>query len=362
MSAIRKERTEWLVGLFVFFGLAIMGTLIVQFGRFSDRLQEKYQVRVTFPDASDIREGSPVKLAGQKVGFVAEEPQLNEDFTGVSLVMNIYGDKRIPKGSQFTIGTSGLMGDTYIRVVMPADPKPEYLADGAEVVGQDSSGLESLQQDAGFVMADLRLVIQDTRQAVQRFDSMLEKIDDGLLSEENSENLRGTFEEFRKAGENLNKVAGELDPLVNDAREAVGEAKTAMTKAGDAMEKASSTFKRAEGVIEKAEPAVEDLEPTLADLRETVQNANRVINRLSEGDGVAAALISDSGLRDDLVNFADKLDRYGVLGYPKDKEKPRPASPRKTTGQKPPSSPAPSETEEEEKRAGPLNFLFRGKR
>lgn len=359
MSAIRKERTEWLVGLFVFFGLAIMGTLIVQFGRFSDRLQEKYEIEITFPDASGIREGSPVTLAGQKVGYVAEEPRLNEDFTGVSVPLYIYGEKRIPIGSKFTIGTSGLMGDTFIKVEMPDDPKPEYLVQGDQVEGSDSSGLESLQQDAGFVMADLRLVIADTRQAVQRFDGMLEKIDEGLLSEENSENLRGTFEEFRKAGENLNNVAAKLDPLVEDAREAVSEAKTTLAKAGDAMGKVESTFEKAEGVIEKAEPAVEDLEPTLAELRATIENANRAITELSEGDGVAAALINDSGLREDLESFADKIERYGVLGYPKDKE--RPSSSRKTAERKDSEGESTSASEPAE-RDGPFKFLFRGKR
>ncbi|MCB1232960.1 MAG: MCE family protein [Verrucomicrobiae bacterium] len=344
MSAIRKERTEVLVGLFVFFGLAIMGVLIIQFGRFSDRLQEKYRIEVTFPDASDIREGSPVKLAGQKVGFVSGEPKLNPEFTGVLVPMDIYGDKRIPKGSRFTIGTSGLMGDTYIRIEMPQDPKPNYLVDGEKIKGASSGGLESLQQDAGAVMKDIQEAVNDIREAVQSLDRVFDKIENGLLADENIENLKGTFAEFRKTGENLDKATKKLDPLMDDARDTIGEAKTAMTKAG-------ATFEKAEAVIGKAEPAMEELQPTIAELRATIENANAAIDKLTEGDGVAAALISDSGIRRDLTSFVDKLDRYGILGYPKNKSGDDGGRAKDDDGGEP----------EEKDRDGRF-FLFRGKR
>ncbi len=343
MSAIRKERTELLVGLFVFFGLAIMGALIVQFGRFSDRLQEKYRLEVTFPDASDIREGSPVKLAGQKIGFVSAEPKLNDTFTGVLVPMEIYGDKRVPKGSEFSIGTSGLMGDTYIRIEMPQNPEADYFVDGDKVKGGATSGLESLQQDAGQVMADIQEAVEDIREAVQSLDRVFDKIENGLLADENLDNLKGTFAEFRKTGENLDRATQKLEPLMEDARATVGDARTAMNKAGATFEKAGATFDRAESVIGKAEPAVEELEPTLVELRETIANANTAIGKLTEGDGVAAALISDSEIRSDLESFIDKLERFGVLGYPKDKSGDRDS---------------PDESSETEGR----RFLFRGKR
>jgi hypothetical protein len=127
------------------------------------------------------------------------------------------------------------------------------------------------------------------------------------------------------------------------------------------MDKAGNTFEKAEEVLAKAEPAVEELEPTLQELRETIQNANRAITKLSEGDGVAAALISDSGLRQDLESFADKLERYGILGYPKDKE--GTSGTRKSSSRKAPEKSADSDSgSEEEKSGGPLQFLFRGKR
>lgn len=312
--AIRKERTEIYVGLFVFFGLAVMGALIVQYGRFSDRLQEKYLLSVTFKDASGIIEGSPVRLAGQKIGYVAADPALNDDFTAVVISLNIYADRRIPRGSKFTIATSGLMGDTYIAIEMAENPGHDYLKDGEQVAGAGESGLASLQDDADKVLKDIRLAVKDIQTAVKSLDRVFQKIEHDLLADQNMENLKGTFDDLKKSGENIKSATEKLDPLVNEAKDTVTEARTTMTKAGDA-------FDRAKEVIGKAEPAVEDLQPAIAELKETIAKANETVGRISHGNGVAAALISDSELKADLTSFIDKLNRYGILGYPKDKDK-----------------------------------------
>ncbi|MCB1078205.1 MAG: MCE family protein [Verrucomicrobiae bacterium] len=312
MSAIRKERTELLVGLFVFFGLAIMGALIVQFGRFSDRLRMKYRIEVSFPDASGIREGSPVQLAGQKIGFVAGEPTLNTDFTGVTVPIDIYGGKQIPIGSDFSIGTAGLMGDTFVKVSMPDEPEPVYLQEGARVEGGTKGGLEALQDDATVLLKDIDAAVADIRTAVQSLDRVFDKIENGMLADENIANLKTTFAEFKQTSENLNKASAKIEPLVDDLKGTVNEAKTAMTKAGETFDKAKET-------IGKADPAIEELQPTIAELRTTLEKAQTAIGKITDGGGATAALISDTGLRKDLESFIDKLDRYGILGYPKEK-------------------------------------------
>jgi len=338
MSAIRKERTELFVGLFVFFGLAIMGALIVQFGRFSDRLRLKYRIEVTFPDASGIREGSPVNLAGQKIGFVAGEPQMSDDFTSLTVPIDIYGGKRVPLGSEFSIGTAGLMGDTYIKISMPEHPESTYLEPGARVEGGTKGGLEALQDDAEILLKDIRAAVTDIRTAVTSLDRVFDKIENGMLAEENIANLKTSFAEFKQTSQNLNKASAKLDPLVDDAKATLAEAKSTMTKAGQTFDKATET-------IGKADPAIADLQPTLAELRQTLEKAQTAIGKITDGSGAAAALISDTELRRDLESFVDKLDRYGILGYPKNKpgssDAPRSSTASGASGsEKAPSSPA----------------------
>ncbi len=61
----RHERgLEFKVGAFVFVGLAMLGALVVQFGRLGEGFKTYYGLTVRFSDASGLLKGSDVLLAG----------------------------------------------------------------------------------------------------------------------------------------------------------------------------------------------------------------------------------------------------------------------------------------------------------
>ena len=153
-------------------GLAIMGALVIQFGRFSDRLRDTYYLYVTYQDAGDIARGSPVKLGGAKVGVVSDNPQLNSNYTGVTVPLEIHIDKKIPIGSKFAIASSGLMGDSYIRIQSPAEPTGEYFNPDTEIKGHAAGGLVKLQETAG----ELSDQAKPQRSSTKRMYSLLHPI------------------------------------------------------------------------------------------------------------------------------------------------------------------------------------------
>src|SRR6266498_3324542 len=64
----RHERgLEFKVGAFVFVGLAMLGALIVQFGRLGEGFKTYYGLTVRFSDASGLLKGSDVLLAEARV-------------------------------------------------------------------------------------------------------------------------------------------------------------------------------------------------------------------------------------------------------------------------------------------------------
>ena len=68
----RHERgLEFKVGIFVFVGLAMLGALVVQFGRLGEGFKTYYPLTVRFNDASGLLKGSDVLLAGARIGKVA---------------------------------------------------------------------------------------------------------------------------------------------------------------------------------------------------------------------------------------------------------------------------------------------------
>src|SRR6266545_8320780 len=87
----RHERgLEFKVGAFVFVGLAMLGALVVQFGRLGEGLKTYYPLTVRFNDASGLLKGSDVLLAGAKIGKVAGGPRMVRDGQGVDVPLKIY--------------------------------------------------------------------------------------------------------------------------------------------------------------------------------------------------------------------------------------------------------------------------------
>ena len=113
----RHERgLEFKVGIFVFAGLAMLGALVVQFGRLGEGFKTYYALTIQFSDASGLLKGSDVLLAGARIGKVSGGPRLVREGNGVAVPLKIYDYVKIPEGSKFTVGSSGLLGDRFVNV------------------------------------------------------------------------------------------------------------------------------------------------------------------------------------------------------------------------------------------------------
>src|SRR5438094_6129382 len=126
--AQRERGLEFKVGAFVFVGLSMLAALVVQFGRLGEGFKTYYGVTVRFNDASGLLKGSDVLLAGAKIGKVSGGPRLVREGNGVEVPLKIYDYVKVPQGSKFTVGSSGLLGDRFVNVTMPAGQPKAFLA------------------------------------------------------------------------------------------------------------------------------------------------------------------------------------------------------------------------------------------
>src|SRR6266498_1972703 len=114
----RHERgLEFKVGILVFVGLAMLGALVVQFGRLGEGFKRYYTITVRFNDAGGLLKGTDVLLAGARIGKVAGGPKLVREGGGVAVPLKIYDYIKIPEGTKFTVGSSGLLGDRFVNVI-----------------------------------------------------------------------------------------------------------------------------------------------------------------------------------------------------------------------------------------------------
>ena len=130
MSASHK--TEWSVGAFILMGFAVAFVLAFASTNSGDRLGgETYGVKARFSNTGELKIGAPVKIAGVKVGEVANvvlDPQTFDALVDLRLV----GGTEIPADSSAAIYTSGLLGERYVGLAPGGDPRA--LVDGDEIL------------------------------------------------------------------------------------------------------------------------------------------------------------------------------------------------------------------------------------
>lgn len=317
-----SKKTELRVGLFVLVGLALLGGLIIQFGRFGDRFRGRYQVMVVFDDASGLIKGSEIRMGGARIGKVAVAPELTSEVK-VQVLMNIDEPIRVPENSLIQIASATLLGDKMIVITPPTSSETtgRYLEAGSVVRGGGPSGLEAIQNNAELISRDARVLMQDAavtfkkvdgavddiRAVTHRLAETLDKVNDSILSEENLQGINGTLD-------HLEKAAVGLEPAVTSSKQAFD----AIAKAA---EEAQAVFASADDRMGDLEPALKEVPKAVASLSRVADQASKVLDRAEQGEGLLGTLAYDREVSDDAKVFIRNLRQQGILRY-RDQETP----------------------------------------
>ena len=264
---------EFKVGIFVFVGLAMLGALLVQFGRLGEGFKAYYTITVRFSDASGLLKGTDVLLAGARIGKVAGGPKLLSEGDGVAVPLKIYDYIKIPEGTKFTVGSSGLLGDRFVNVAIPPGPPKAYLPPNADVNGARETGIEDLTRSGGALVNDLR-------GTVQKIDTTVDRLNQDTLSPANMENLKSSME-------HLNQATGAL----------------------------AESSKKLDGVIEQADSAMASAKKAADGLQTAIADTRKVLHSATQGKGLVATLLNDQQLSNDLHALVSNLREHGVLFY-----------------------------------------------
>src|SRR5436189_3474538 len=263
----RHERgLELKVGVFVFVGLAMLGALVVQFGRLGEGFKTYYTLTVRFNDASGLLKGTDVLLAGARIGKVADPPRLVREGTGVAVPLKIYDYVKIPEGSKFTVGSSGLLGDRFVSVTMPPGLPTKFLQPDAYLNGTRETGIDDLTREGGALVGDLRTVIQ-------KIDTTVTRLNEDVISKETAENLRSSVAHLNEATSNF-----------------------------------AESSKKLGGVVDKADSAMDSAKKAADDLQKVLASA-------TQGKGLLAALLTNQELANDIRALVANLRAHGILFY-----------------------------------------------
>ncbi len=266
----------------------MLGALLVQFGRLGEGFKTYYTITVRFSDASGLLKGTDVLLAGARIGKVAGGPKLVREGGGVAVPLKIYDYIKIPEGTKFTVGSSGLLGDRFVNVAIPPGPQKAYLPPNADVNGARETGIDDLTRSGGALVNDLR-------GTVQKIDTTVNRLNQDTLSPANMENLKASME-------HLNQATGAL----------------------------AESSKKLDGVIEQADSAMASAKKAADGLQTAIADTRKVLHSATQGKGLVATLLNDQQLSNDLHALVSNLRAHGVLFY-RDSAAGRQTAPRRAS-------------------------------
>src|SRR5438105_8172855 len=238
----RERALELKVGIFVAIGLAMIGGFVLKFGRLGEGFKIYYDLTVRFKDASGLRKGSYILLSGAKIGRVAGGPRLLREGEGVAVPLRIYEYVKIPKGSQFAVGSSGLLGDRFVNVITPPGPAKEYLPKNAVVDGARPTGMDDLTHAGGQLIEELRGTVQNINGTFTRWNS------DGL-SHESMHDLRASIDHLNETTNSLAQSSKKLDGVVEKADATMASAKKNANNLKGTIGKPRKTFSAATNLM-----------------------------------------------------------------------------------------------------------------
>ncbi len=223
---MERKKLDIYVGLFVLIGLAVCAWLIIEFGKVGQTFQKSYQLYAKFDNGHGLLNGSQIRYTGTLVGRVTKSPRLMTDSIGnqyVQVEMSISDDIKILKGSRFTIGQFGFLGDNFIDITPPTLKEGqaiEYIPYGDTIKGSQPVDFSALTIEGADVMQQLKKISLQLETTTSNINL--------ILTPETAKNINQTIANAKDISGNmktfsakLNNAQGPIAEILNDKQSAV---------------------------------------------------------------------------------------------------------------------------------------------
>lgn len=294
------------VGVFVFFGLALLAVLLIQFSKSSSLFRGTYVLNLHADSVGGIKPRAQVLLAGVQVGTVTDI-KLAPDGKSVTLILRVYKDYPIYGDAQFAIEQSGFLGDQYVAI-HPGDNKLPPLTNEEDVpCAAPFNLLEVARSATGFV---------------QRIDSTAKKLDASISDLQQQVLNAHTLSSFGATMTNMRSFSEQAVDAVQDIHILVATNSTQVAAAVSNLVYFSSELSRFGGSAQELLATNgENIDLATKNLQDFSESLKRISADLQAGNGLAGALLQNQDLATNVqtiaANFAitsSNLNRLGLWG------------------------------------------------
>ncbi len=308
--------SELKIGLMAVAALLIAGVLILTLGAESGFFWQRYNLKVKFPNAGGVQEGSSVRVAGVAVGSVR-----TMRFVGSEVEMDLelreeMRDK-VRTTSRATIGSVSLLGEGAVDITatttgqpipdwgyVPADAPPAQLADVTAQASRGITEITALLEDiragrgtVGKLMTDEQLyadLLQFTAAARDVTNGLAQgkgTLGQLLNNPESARQLEASLRNLTAITSRINAGQGSLGQLMNDPTLARN-----LTAVTSNFESLSTRLNKGQGTMGK----LMNEDALYQRLNGVTTNLEQLTANLNKGQGTMGQLMNDKQLYDNL--------------------------------------------------------------
>jgi len=279
---------ELKVGALVLAAILVLLYMSFRIGAIGGLRQGAYTVYVTLGNAGGLDQRTPIQIAGVDVGRIRS---IKLEQYKALIALDIRKGVPVPKDSQVSVKTQGVLGDKYIEII--PGQATQYLSGGDRIC-------------CVIQPTDMNKVLADIGQAAKTFGDTMDQFK-GLIGPLEKEaikkslaNIEAVSGDFKKISRDIEEGKGTLgklvkdDTLYNDARETV----TSLKSVSEDIAQGKGTL----GKLAKDETLYNDTKDAVANIKEFTEG-------MKKGEGTLGKLAKDDSLYNETEKAVKKVQK-----------------------------------------------------
>lgn len=314
-----SSKRSVIVGIFIFFGLAIVSAGIIQVGNKHKTFAKSFVLFAEFRDVNGLQKGNNIWFAGVKIGIVKHMNLMDRGIVKVEMKISDKAQSFILKDAKARIGTDGFIGNKIIEIY------------GGTPGNATVSAYDILLSDVRPTPYEMMNTLQENNKNLAAITSNFKIVSSRLV---NGEGTLGSLlttdtlaKELQRTASKLNLAADNIQTMTNDIRLATKDighvSKNMQVATGNfadysarlqnkgtlANELVNDTviYSRLRASAEQIHQASGQIGVTIQNANEVAKNLRAFTNTLKDSAGIAGVLLHDTAAASNLKATFENL-------------------------------------------------------
>ncbi|MBK7569738.1 MAG: MCE family protein [Chitinophagales bacterium] len=254
---------------------------------------------VEYTSSGGLNVGDPVIIDGFTVGRV-KNVELQEDQSGVDVILNFSEDVKIPEGSNAVI-RGNLMGEKYIQIFLSSNTA--IIPPGGNLVGQIEADL------ANTISAEFKPITDKVKTMLSSMDTAINVLR-GIFTDDVQKDFQKSMLSIKQTLESFNKSAEKVNLFIAKEEENIDNIITDVSGITDYMNQSENDVKAILANLKSVTDSLNSVE--WQELGEqfslAADNINKISTKINDSAGSLGLLVNDQQLYYDLSNTLVTLD------------------------------------------------------